>query len=131
MMGASSRPQAPSGFFARLLRDRAGNTLAMVAAALFPLLGLIGGGVDMGRGYISQSRLQQACDSGVLAARKRLGTEAAVTGEIRTMPRWPASGSSTSTSRAAPTVRADRTFEMTLEEDYSVTGRATVMCPPR
>src|SRR6185295_8856170 len=67
---------------ASLLRDRGGNTLAIVAAALLPLLGLIGGAVDMGRGYLTESRLQQACDAGVLAARKRLGTSAAVDGVI-------------------------------------------------
>ena len=40
-------PAHRPGLLARLLRDRAGNTLALAAAALFPLLGLIGGGVDM------------------------------------------------------------------------------------
>src|SRR5689334_15581872 len=72
----------PNGLLRRLAADRAGNTLALAAAALFPLLALVGGGVDLGRGYLAQSRLQQACDAGVLAARKRLGTEAAVTGII-------------------------------------------------
>jgi hypothetical protein len=83
----TARPPCPAsgplpGLLARLLRDGAGNTLAMVAAALLPLIGLLGGGIDMGRGYLSQSRLQQACDAGVLAARKRLGTDVAVSGEI-------------------------------------------------
>src|SRR6188768_3744168 len=71
-----------TGPIGRLLRDCAGNTLAIVAAALFPLLGMIGGAVDMSRGYLTESRLQQACDAGVLAARKRLGTQAAVDGHI-------------------------------------------------
>ena len=34
-------PRPQPGFFARLLRDRAGNTLALAAAALFPLLLLV------------------------------------------------------------------------------------------
>ena len=59
----------------RLCRDRSGNTLAMIAAALVPLLAMVGGGIDMGRSYLSQSRLQQACDAGVLAARKKLGSQ--------------------------------------------------------
>lgn len=33
----------------RLARDRAGNTLALIAASVFPLLAMIGGGIDMGR----------------------------------------------------------------------------------
>jgi Flp pilus assembly protein TadG len=128
MTGASPF-SAPVGFLARLLRDRAGNTLAMVAAALFPLLGLIGGGVDMGRGYISQSRLQQACDAGVLAARKRLGTEAAVTGEIPDDAAMAGERFFNLNFQNGAYGSRDRTFEMTLEEDYSVTGRATVVVP--
>src|SRR4249920_2655441 len=78
------RPPSPGseGPLAGLLRDSAGNVLAIAAAVLFPLLAMIGGAVDIGRGYLSQSRLQQACDAGVLAARKRLGTEAAISGQI-------------------------------------------------
>ena len=65
-----------------LLRDASGNVLAIIAIAIFPLIALVGGGVDMGRGYLTQSRLQQACDSGVLAARQRLGSEVIVSGEV-------------------------------------------------
>lgn len=61
------------GFLMRLLRDTRGNTLAMVAAGLIPLLGLIGGGIDMSRIYLTKSRLQQACDAGALAGRKQMG----------------------------------------------------------
>ena len=71
-----------AGWIARLARDRAGNTLAMIAAAIAPIMAMVGGGVDMGRSYLAQARLQQACDAGVLAARKRMGSEAAVSGEI-------------------------------------------------
>ncbi|WP_305699939.1 TadE/TadG family type IV pilus assembly protein [Novosphingobium sp.] len=64
----------------RLRRDRRGNTLAMIAAGVFPLLALVGGAIDMGRGYLAETRLQQACDSGVLAARKKLGTGTVIAG---------------------------------------------------
>ena len=74
-----------------------------MARRRFPILGLIGGGFDIGRGYLSQSRLQQACDSGVLAARKRIGTEVAVSGEIPDDAAEAASASSTSTSTMGPT----------------------------
>lgn len=64
---------ARTGFLARLLADEAGNTLAMAAAALLPLIGLVGGGVDMSRMYIVKTRLQHACDAGALAGRKAMG----------------------------------------------------------
>jgi Flp pilus assembly protein TadG len=69
-----SRPndRQSAGLFARLIADRAGNMIALVAAALFPLLALIGSSVDMGRLYVVQSRLQQACDAGTLAVRKQV-----------------------------------------------------------
>ncbi|MEM1131640.1 MAG: pilus assembly protein TadG-related protein [Pseudomonadota bacterium] len=56
----------------RLRRSKAGNTLAMVAAGLVPLTAMIGSGVDISRAYMVQSRLQQACDAGVLAGRKAM-----------------------------------------------------------
>jgi Flp pilus assembly protein TadG len=62
------------GFLTRLRENEAGNTLALVAAGVFPLLGLIGGGVDMSRLYLTKSRLQQACDAGALSGRKMMGS---------------------------------------------------------
>lgn len=59
-----------TGFLMRLVRDRRGNTLAMMAAFLIPLLGLAGSAVDVARLYLVKTRLQQACDAGVLAGRK-------------------------------------------------------------
>lgn len=60
------------GFLTRLARDRAGNTLAITAAAIVPLIALIGGGVDISRLYLTKTRLQQACDAGALAGRKSM-----------------------------------------------------------
>ncbi|MGB7407953.1 MAG: TadE/TadG family type IV pilus assembly protein, partial [Pontixanthobacter sp.] len=62
-----------SGLIRRLLNDTTANTLAISAAAVIPLIGVVGGGIDTGRLYLAQSRLQQACDSATLAARKQLG----------------------------------------------------------
>lgn len=56
----------------RLYHNQAGNTLAIVAAAIFPLAALIGGGVDMSRLYLTKTRLQQACDAGALAGRRAM-----------------------------------------------------------
>ncbi|NWM54871.1 hypothetical protein GY652_26805, partial [Escherichia coli] len=54
----------------RLRNDRAGNTLAMMAIALIPLLGFVGSAVDTARLYLIKVRMQQACDAGALAGRK-------------------------------------------------------------
>jgi Flp pilus assembly protein TadG len=64
---AGARP-----FLSALARDVRGNTLMLVVAALIPLMAMIGSGVDMARGYMAQDQLQQACDAGVLAARRLL-----------------------------------------------------------
>lgn len=63
------------GFLSRLAHDVRGNTLAIMAAAMLPLAGLIGGGVDMSRLYLVKTRLQQACDAGALAGRKAMGPD--------------------------------------------------------
>jgi Flp pilus assembly protein TadG len=113
----------------RLLRDRAGNTLAMIAAALLPLLAMVGGGIDMGRSYLAQTRLQQACDAGVLATRKALGTGVAVDGDI------PDAAATTGNSffnlnfRDGAYGSTDRTFEMAVEDDLAISGSASVNVP--
>ena len=61
---------AAKGLISRLRSNTAGNTLMLVAGAIIPLTAMIGSGVDMGRAYLVKSRLQQACDAGVLAGRK-------------------------------------------------------------
>ena len=73
MVNAVSRPgrgRAGQTWLSRLCADRAGNVLGIVAASIPPLLLLVGGGVDMGRAYLTQSSLQAACDAGVLAGRR-------------------------------------------------------------
>ncbi len=101
----------------------------MAAAAIAPLMAMVGGGVDMGRSYLAQNRLQQACDAGVLAARKRVGTEVAITGEVP--PEAAESGERffNLNFRAGAYGTEQRDFVMTLEEDYAVTGTASVVVP--
>ncbi|MGE3747087.1 MAG: pilus assembly protein TadG-related protein [Sphingomonadaceae bacterium] len=60
----------------RLARDTAGNTLAIVAAAIIPLAALVGSGIDMSRAYMAQARLQMACDAASLAGRRAMTTGA-------------------------------------------------------
>ncbi len=118
-----------STFLSRLLQDRSGNTLAIVAAAIAPLLAITGSAVDIGRGYVTESRLQQACDAGVLAARKTLGSDlppsSKLLDEVRTVGNdffdlnFPDERYGTES----------RSFVMTLEEDFAISGRASVILP--
>jgi Flp pilus assembly protein TadG len=57
---------------ARLRQDASGNVLAITAAAVLPLVGIIGSGVDMSRAYRAKARLQAACDAGALAGRRAM-----------------------------------------------------------
>jgi len=68
----SEKAVKSTGFLGRLRRDASGNTLAIVAAAIFPLAAMIGGGIDISRLYLTKTRLQQACDAGALAGRKAM-----------------------------------------------------------
>ncbi len=62
-----------SGVMSRLLKNEEGNILALFAASVIPVFGLVGGGVDMTRIYLTQTRLQGACDAGALIGRKTMG----------------------------------------------------------
>jgi Flp pilus assembly protein TadG len=54
----------------KLLTDEGGNTLMLIAGMFLPLLAMVGSGIDISRAYLTKTRLQAACDAGVLAARK-------------------------------------------------------------
>lgn len=128
-MARYSSHRSLSGLLARLLKDTAGNTLLMIAAGLVPLLAMVGGAIDMGRSYLTQTRLQQACDAGVLAARRKLGSAVVTTEQIP--------GSVTETGNRFFNLNfasgsygtINRGFRMTLENDYSISGLATVEMP--
>ena len=115
--------------FARLARDAAGNTLAIVAASIAPILAMVGGGIDMGRSYLAESRLQQACDSGVLAARKKLGSAAVITGEVPDEVAEIGERFFNINYRDGAYGTENREFDMTLEDDYSISGAASADVP--
>lgn len=54
----------------QLLNDVRGNIMPMAAIAMVAMAGMVGGGVDISRAYMVQNRLQNACDSAVLAGRR-------------------------------------------------------------
>lgn len=62
MPGCSRRPVCA------ILNDRRGSTYAIIAAAMIPLIGFVGTGLDLGRTYMIASRLQSSVDNAALAA---------------------------------------------------------------
>lgn len=73
-----------TSFLHRLLHDTTANTLAIAAAALIPLMAMVGGGIDASRYYMAAARMQAACDAGALAARRAMATNTFTT-EHRTI----------------------------------------------
>src|SRR3982751_1250822 len=59
----------------RLARDNRGNTIAIVAGAIIPLTAVIGGGLDVARANLAQSRLSHACDEAPPAGRLAMSNE--------------------------------------------------------
>lgn len=114
--------EQPMGFLKRLVRSQTGNVLGIAAAAMIPLAGMIGGGLDISRGYLSKTRLQQACDAGVLAGRKLMGTGGAVTTEVTAEVRkyvkfnYPNNylGSSLQDANIVPTLGSNDQIELTV-----------------
>lgn len=74
----------------------------LTAGLLMPIFAVIGAGVDLGQAYMAKTRLQQACDAGVLAGRRAM-----------------ADGSYSSEAQTA----ADNMFQFNFPDDlYSSTG---------
>ncbi len=71
-MPKPSKTDNMSGVLSRLLKNEEGNIIAMFAAAVLPMIGIVGGAVDMSRIYMTKARLQAACDAGALAGRKAM-----------------------------------------------------------
>lgn len=81
--GGNALKKTPySGFLIRLAKNRAGNVMPLVAAAVFPMAAMIGGAVDLSRIYMTQARLQNACDAGALAARRSMSGTTPTTADI-------------------------------------------------
>lgn len=51
-----------------IVSDTRGNVLPIMAASLLPTMAMVGSGIDFGRVYLAQSKLQGAVDSSALAA---------------------------------------------------------------
>ncbi len=73
MVGNRHSLTRAKAFRMRFARDMRGNALPIMAIALIPLAGMVGGGIDISRMYIVKTRLQHGCDAGALAGRKAMG----------------------------------------------------------
>jgi len=69
--GCRNKDRFPT-FLRSLLHDKTANTIAIAAAAMFPILAMVGGGIDASRYYMTAARMQAACDAGALAARRAM-----------------------------------------------------------
>jgi Flp pilus assembly protein TadG len=78
------KTQISTSWMQRLLRDQTANTLALAAAAMVPMMAMVGGGIDASRYYMASARMQAACDAGALAARRAM-TTTAFTSDHRTI----------------------------------------------
>jgi Flp pilus assembly protein TadG len=122
-------PRWTADLVRRLVSDRAGNTLLIIAASVVPMLALVGGGIDMGRSYLSQARLQQACDAGVLAARKKLGATVVTDGVLPSDAATIGNRFFDLNFNSGAYGTTNRSYTMTLGNDYSVNGVATATVP--
>ena len=76
------------GFLQKLRTDTTGNTLFMMAMAMIPLAGMIGGGLDMSRAYMARAKLQNACDAASLAARQGMSGTSFTSADIATANKY-------------------------------------------
>ena len=59
-------------FLKRLIADTTGATLPMIAAALIPIMLMLGAALDISVAYMAREKLQNACDAAVLAGRQSM-----------------------------------------------------------
>lgn len=122
------------GFMRRLVRDVRGNTIAIMAAAMIPILAIAGSAVDTARLYVVKTRLQQACDAGVLAGRKTMDQLGATTLDTNatTQAKTFFANNFSSGYMGTPAFTATTTpypFTPTKTADQQVTGTATTNVP--
>jgi len=109
----------------RFLGDQRGNTIAIAAASMLPIMALIGGGVDIARGYMARTQLQSACDAGVLAGRRAMS----VSGDYGDDERAKARRMFDFNFNPATVDASDTEFETVDTEAGEVTGTASTVMP--
>jgi len=98
-----------------------------MAAALIPITAFAGSAVDMGRLYVVKSRLQQACDAGVLAGRKFMKSDGSNTLDANATQR--AQDFFKNNFQAGWVSTTDPKFTPVKTDDQQVSGSASVVVP--
>lgn len=114
-------------YLARLARDNRGNVLGMSALFIFVTVVLAGSTVDTARLYLVKSRLQQACDSGVLAGRRFMVDSASTTLDANASTQATNFFNSNFTNGWLATT--SRTFTPSKTSNNRVAGTASVVVP--
>lgn len=111
---------------AALANCRSGNILPLSALAIFAVAALIGGAVDISRGWRVQTRLQSACDAGVLAGRR-----AVTSNGLDATARTQAENYFHANFNAEKQGGSDTTFNATsADRGSTINGVATTALPP-
>jgi len=98
----------------------------IAAAAMVPVLGMVGSAIDMGRGYMAQVRLQQACDAGAIAGR-RIMTGSGITPDVQAevvkfvTANFPQGSYGSTPFSITPTNQTDDTLDLTLTSQVDTT----------
>lgn len=97
----------------------------LTTAALFPMIFLVGSGVDLSRAYMVKTRLQAACDAGALAGRRAMAND-----------EWDSHAEGKATAMFNANFRAndygsqDTVFTASANDRNNVVGTATTQLPP-
>ncbi|MEM7664439.1 MAG: Tad domain-containing protein [Pseudomonadota bacterium] len=118
-------------FFRTVAADPTANVIAISAAALIPLIGMVGGAVDASRYYMTTTRLQAACDAGALAARRAMDKPGDFNagGEGSTSPKQVGLNFFDQNFEDGLFNIGDRTREYTADDEGVVTGTASGTLP--
>ncbi len=113
------------GILKSLLANEAGNTLAIFAASIVPMIAIIGSGIELSRAYMAKTQLQAACDAGALAGRKAMSEtrEFNQTVRDRANTMFRANFDPESFEQTQPT------FTASADERMNVSGVATLAMP--
>ena len=123
------RDRRGGGFLTRLRRDTAGNTVIIMAVAWIPLTAFAGCAVDGARLYVIKSRLQQACDAGVLAGRKVMTDASTSNTTLDATATAQANAFFNNNFKAGWFATRNVTFTPTKTSDAQVSGTATATVP--
>lgn len=122
---------ASRGFLARLVKDKKASVLPIMAASMIPLLGVIGAGLDLSRGYLSKAKLQTACDAAALATRRHMANAVELTESSKAEGRkFFAFNFPTGTMQTAaitPTIRQNTTDLSVVEVEATAQVPTTLM----